>query len=122
MIRFLVRLLINAAALWAAVSMVQGITFTGGFLRLLAVALVFGVVNSILRPLIRLFAFPLLLLSLGLLTFVLNGLMLFVTAAVSERLALGFHVAGLWPAVVGAFVVSLTSFLLHLILPGPKKG
>ena len=84
-------------------------------------ALVFGVVNSILRPLIRLLAFPLVLLSLGLLTFVLNGLMLLVTAALSERLGLGFHVAGLWPAIVGAFVVTLASFLLHLVLP-EKKG
>jgi putative membrane protein len=119
--RLLLRVLINAAALWAAVRLVHGITFTGTALQLLGVAAVFGVVNSILRPLIRLLAFPLLLLSLGLLTFVLNGLMLLLTAALSERLGLAFHVAGLWPAVVGAFVVTLASFALHVVVPEPKK-
>ena len=114
--RFVLRLLINACALWAAVRLVHGITYTGQGFQLLGVALVFGIINAILRPVIFLLSLPLLLFSLGLFTFVLNGFMLLLTSSLSGALGLGFHVAGLWPATVGAFVVGLVSMVLSVLV------
>ena len=72
---FLIRILINAAALWVATRFVDGITFQGDWVRLLGVALVFGLVNAIVRPIVKLLTLPLLILTLGLFTFVINALM-----------------------------------------------
>lgn len=115
--RFLIRLLVTAAALWAAIRLVSGITFTGSWGALLGVALVFGVVNAIVRPVLTFFTFPLLILSLGLFIFVVNALMLWLTSALSRSLGLGFHVTGFRAAFWGALVVSIVSFLLSLLVP-----
>ncbi|HTP53085.1 MAG TPA: phage holin family protein [Anaeromyxobacteraceae bacterium] len=109
---FLVRLLVNAAALWAAVRLVTGITFHGGVLAFLGVALVFGVVNAVAKPLLQLFSLPLLLLSLGLFGLVINALVLWLTSGFSGALGLDFHVAGFWPAFFGGLVVSVVNLLL----------
>ena len=109
---FLIRLLVNAAALWVATRFVTGVTYTGALLPIVGVALVFGVINAIIRPILKFFTFPLLILSLGLFTFVLNGLMLWLTSSVSGRLGLGFQVDGFWPAFWGALVVSIVSAVL----------
>ena len=109
---FLIRLLVNAAALWVATRFVTGVTYTGALLPIIGVALVFGVINAIIRPILKFFTFPLLILTLGLFTFVLNGLMLWLTSSVSGRLGLGFHVDGFWPAFWGALVVSIVSAVL----------
>ena len=114
--RFLIRLLVNAAALWVATRLVTGVTYTGAVMPLIGVALVFGVVNAIIRPILKLFTFPLLILTLGLFTFVLNGLMLWLTSSVSSQLGLGFHVSGFWPAFWGALVVSFVSAVLGAIV------
>jgi putative membrane protein len=113
---FIVRLLINAAALWVATRVSGGISHTGGVGSLLAVALVFGIVNAFIRPLIKVLTIPVILLTLGLFTFVINGLMLWLTSALSGSLGLGFHVAGFWSAVVGALVVSLVSAILSIFV------
>lgn len=78
MMHFLLRLLINAAALWVAIRIVPGIDFQGHWLSLLVVALVFGVLNASVRPMLKLLTFPLLILTLGLFTFVINALMLWL--------------------------------------------
>ena len=109
---FLIRLLVNAAALWVATRFVTGVTYTGALMPIIGVALVFGIINAIIRPILKLFTFPLLILTLGLFTFVLNGLMLWLTSSVSGRLGLGFHVDGFWPAFWGALVVSIVSAVL----------
>lgn len=114
--RFLIRLLINAAALWAAVALVDGITFTGSWLSLLLVALIFGIVNAVVRPLLKLLTCPLVLLTLGLFILVINALMLRLTSALSSSLGLGFHVAGFWSAFWGALVVSIVSVVLSLFV------
>lgn len=111
---FLFRLLINAAALWVAIRLVPGITFGGDEVALLLVALVFGVVNAIVRPVLLILSLPVLVLTLGLFTFVLNALMLWLTSALSGALGLGFHVSGFWPAFLGALVVTIVSALLSL--------
>src|SRR5579862_6085662 len=105
--RFLVRLLINAAALWVATIVVPGVTYSGGWLPLLGVALVFGVINALIRPIAKLLTFPIVFLTLGLFVLVINGFMLWLTSALSEALALNFHVRGFWAAFWGALVVSV---------------
>lgn len=108
----------NAAALWAAASIVPGLEFTGGLGRLLLVAAVFGIVNSILRPLLTVLTCPLIVLTLGLFTLVINALMLLVTGWLSESWSLGFTVTGFWSAFWGGLVVGVVSMVLALLLPG----
>jgi putative membrane protein len=113
---FVIRLLVNAAALWVATAIVPGVTYTGGPLPLLGVALVFGVINATLRPLAKILTFPLILVTLGIFALVINGLMLWLTSSLSEALGLGFHVSGFWAAFVGALVVSLVSLALSMAI------
>lgn len=115
--RLLLRILINAAALWAATEIVPGVRHDGPWESLLIVALVFGVLNVLVRPILKLLTCPLILLTLGLFTFVINALMLWLTGAVSESLGLGFHVDGFVPAFLGALVVTVVNLLLSVILP-----
>jgi putative membrane protein len=110
------RLLINAAALWVATRVVSGISFTGDWVRLLVVALVFAVLNVSVKPVLMLLTLPALILTLGLFTFILNALMLWLTSAASDALGLGFHVDGFWSAFLGALVVSVVSFALSLLV------
>ena len=111
-----VSLLINAAALWVATEVVDGISFTGTMPTLLGVALVFGVLNVVVRPILKLLTFPFLILTLGLFIFVLNAVMLLLTSAASNALGLGFHVEGFVPALIGALVVSIISYGLSLFV------
>ncbi len=113
---FLVRLLVNAAALWVATQLVPGVSYTGGALPILGVALIFGVVNAVLRPVAFILTFPILILTLGLFTFVINALMLWLTSTVSHALGLGFRVSGFWPAFGGALVVTIVSWALSLAI------
>jgi len=115
----LLRLLINAVALWVATQLVDGISFTGDLPRLLGVAIVFGVLNVLVRPILKLVTCPFYILTLGLFTFVVNAVMLLITSAASEALGLGFHVDGFVPAFIGALVVSIVSFALSLFV-GPN--
>lgn len=112
----LLRLLINAGALWAAASLVDGITFNGDTGRFLVVALIFGLLNALVRPILLLLSLPLLILTLGLFTFVLNALILMMLSGLSSNLGLGFNVAGFFPAFVGALIVTIVSFLLSIFV------
>ena len=99
MIRSLiVRWLINTLAIYLAIRLVPGIHFDGGAGALLAVAVLFGLVNSFLRPILTLLTCPLVLLTLGLFTFVINALLLLITGSLSSRLGLGLSIDGFWPA------------------------
>lgn len=115
------RLLINAAALWAATRLVSGIVFDGDWRLLFAVALIFGVLNALVRPVLTLLTLPLLIVTLGLFTFVLNAVMLWLTSAVSDALGLGFHVDGFLPAFLGALVVTVVSFLLSFFVASGSR-
>ncbi len=119
--RFLLRWLINAAALWVAVHLVSGIRFDGHWSTLLVVALVFGVLNAVVRPILKLLTLPLLILTLGLFTFVINALMLLLTSWVSGSLELGFHVGGFGSAFWGALVVSVVSLILSLFVAEQER-
>jgi putative membrane protein len=118
---FVARLLVNAAALWVATRLVPGVSYSGGVLPMLAVALVFGVVNAVIGTATKIVTFPIILLSLGIFILVINGLMLMVTSALSSALGLGFHVSGFWAAFWGALVVSLVSTVLSLIIRDSRR-
>ena len=109
---FLLRWLINAVALWVAVQLVSGIEHRGSWWSLLSVALVFGLLNTGIRPLLKLLTIPLLIVTLGLFIFVINAAMLMLTGWVSGFLNLGFHVDGFWAAFLGGLVVSIVSLVL----------
>jgi putative membrane protein len=111
---FLLRLLINAAALWVAIQLVDGIEHRGSWWSLLFVALVFGLLNTSIRPLLKLLSLPIIILTLGFFIFVINALMLMLTGWLSGLLDLGFYVAGFWDAFLGGLIISVVSFLLSL--------
>jgi putative membrane protein len=113
---FLIRWMINTIALSAAVQLIPGLHFTDGPLQLLAVALVFGVVNAVIRPILTVLSCPLVLLTLGLFTLVINGIMLMLTARLASLWHLGFSVDGFWPAFWGGLVVGLVSLTLALLV------
>jgi putative membrane protein len=121
---FLVRLLINAAALFVAAWLVPGIHLNAGdrladahdWATLAVVALLFGVVNAIIRPVVFWLTLPLTLVTLGLFTLVINALMLMLTSRIAEALAVGFGVDGFGAAFVGALVISVVGLVLgHLV-------
>ena len=112
--------LLNAAALWVAAALIPGLDFDGGPGRLLLVAAVFGIVNSTLRPLLTILTCPLIVLTLGLFTLVINALMLMLTGWLSESWNLGFSVSGFWAAFFGGLVVGLVSTALSVGL-APKE-
>jgi putative membrane protein len=112
---------LNAAALWVAAALIPGLGFTGGLGDLVLVAAVFGIVNSTLRPLLTILTCPLIVLTLGLFTLVLNALMLMVTGRLSESWNLGFTVSGFWAAFFGGLVVGLVSMVLSLVFI-PKES
>jgi putative membrane protein len=118
---FLIRLLVNAAALWVATRLVPGVSYSGGAMPLFGVALVFGVVNAFIGPIAKILTFPLIIVTLGLFALVINGLMLLLTSALSSALGLGFHVRGFWAAFWGALVVSLVSTILSMLIADSKR-
>ena len=111
-----VRILITMAALWVASRYVTGIATDGSLLALAGVALVFGVVNAFVKPILTLLSLPAVVFSLGLFLLVVNALMLLLTSAVSNTLGLGFHVAGFGAAFWGSIVISLVSTVLSMVL------
>ena len=113
---FLIRLLVNAAALWVATQVVPGVSYAGGPVPMLGVALVFGVLNASLRPVAKILTFPLIIVTLGIFALVINGLMLWLTSSLSSALGLGFHVSGFWAAFWGGLVVSLVSMMLSMLV------
>lgn len=119
---WLVRVVTNALAVAAAAWIFDDITVSGSsdgarVLTLIFVALLFGVVNVFVRPVVAFLSFPLYLLTLGLMYFVVNALMLMLTSWVTGSLDVGFHVDGFWTAVGGAIVISLVSWLVGRALP-----
>ena len=117
----IIRLLINAAALLAAVWLIPGIEFTGGPARLIGVAAVFGIVNALVRPILTVLSCPLIVITLGLFTLVINALMLLLTGYLSEAWNLGFRVDGFLPAFLGGIVIGVVSTALTLTVGRTKE-
>ncbi|MBO1417628.1 phage holin family protein [Streptomyces sp. FH025] len=120
---FVIKTLINAAAIWVAAWIVSGIQLAQGkadwqhkTLTVLGVAVVFGLINWLIKPVVKLFSLPLFILTLGLITFVINALMLMLTSWASTKLQLDFHVVNFGSALVGSLIISLVSWGLHLAL------
>ncbi|MFG2263305.1 phage holin family protein [Streptomyces sp. NPDC048720] len=119
---FVVKTIANAAALAIAVWLLDKITLTGDSTgkeagTLIVVALIFGLVNFLVKPIVKVLTFPLFLLTLGLITLVVNALMLLLTSWVCGKLDLSFHVEGFWTAVLGGLIISVVSWALNLVLP-----
>jgi len=121
--RFIVSLFINAVALWLTTLIVSGVTVRpyasdtfATLLSYLLVALIFGFVNGVIGTAIRIVAFPLYILTLGLLAFLVNGLLLLIVAWFSSLIGFGLQVGGFWWGVLGAMVLGLISWILGLIL------
>jgi putative membrane protein len=116
----ILRIMINALAIAVAVKVVDGITFTGEWWKMIVIGAVFGVVNSFIKPIVTIFALPLIILTLGLFTLIVNTLMLLITAKLSVPLELGLQIHDFWPAFKGAIIISIISILLSWIT-GLKK-
>jgi putative membrane protein len=119
---WIIRTIANACGLAVAAWLFDGIRVTGAsdrnkVLTLIVVALVFGIVNEFVRPIVAFLSFPLYLLTLGLFFFVVNALMLLLTSWLADKLDIGFHVSGFWTAVFGAIVISLISWWIGLLFP-----
>ena len=119
MTKFILRWLINAIALYLAIRFVPGITFGGGWIGLLWLALIFGLVNAFLRPLLQVLTCPLILLTLGLFTLLINMLMLKVTEWIGNAFGLGLAIDGFWPLLLGSLVISIVSMVMSLIFKDP---
>lgn len=111
--RLILKLLVNAAALWVAGELITGINLEGDFWTILFVALIFGVVNTFIKPILKFLSFPVIILSLGLFTLVINAAMLGLTAGISDALA----IENFWSALLGAVVISIVSALLSTFVP-----
>jgi putative membrane protein len=119
---FVVKTIANAGALAVAVWLLDKITLTGDSTgkkigTLIVVALIFGVVNFLVKPIVKLLSLPLLILTLGLFTLVVNALMLLLTSWLADKLDLSFHVEGFWTAVLGGLIISIVSWALNIVLP-----
>jgi putative membrane protein len=122
---FLIRVVVNAVAIWVATIVVDGISVNSPgdstastVLTYLVIGAIFGLVNAFVKPIVRLFAFPFYVLTLGLLTFVVNAAMLELTAWISGFTGLTLSIDQFfWDAVFGALVVTLVSMVLNLVLP-----
>lgn len=122
MTRFLLRWAINAAGVYAAIWIVPGIEFFGEWTGVLWIALIFGLLNALVRPLLKLLTCPLIVLTLGLFTLVINTLMLMLTSAISQSIGIAFVVDGFWPALLGSLVISLVSVALSVFVRDELKG
>ncbi|MFF5719578.1 phage holin family protein [Streptomyces buecherae] len=119
---FVVKTLANAAALWVAIWLLKDITLTGEntgrkTVTLILVALLFGLVNFVVKPVVKFLSFPLFLVTLGLFTLVVNALMLMLTSWLADTMDLSFHVEGFGAAFVGALIISVVSWALNAALP-----
>ncbi|NWF52169.1 MAG: phage holin family protein [Nitrospirae bacterium] len=108
----ILKIIINAISITIAVKLVNGITFRGEWWKIIIIGAVFGIVNSFIRPIVKFFTFPLIILTLGLFTFIINALMLLLTEKLSESFNLGLQIYGFWPAFWGALIVSIVSTIL----------
>lgn len=120
--RFLIWVVVNALALAAAAWLIGGIEVSGAttgdrVTTLVVVALIFGVINAVLAPALKLLSIPFIILTLGLFLLVINAAMLMLTSWVAGQIGFGFEVAGFWTAVLGAIVVTIATWILEAVLP-----
>jgi putative membrane protein len=113
----ILQILVNAAALWVAVLIVPGLNWSGGeWWKFLLVAVAFSLVNSYLKPILRILTLPISIITMGLFLLILNALLLLLTAAISDQLKLGFNVADFWAALLGSIVISIVGWILSMVV------
>ena len=124
MTKFIVRLAINAIALYLAVWLLPGLDLLGGVVSLLWIALIFGLVNALVGPLLKFLSCGLIVLTLGLFTLVINTFLFWLTSIISQSFGLGLVIYDpvWWNAFLGALVVSVVSFIMSMILKDELKG
>ncbi|MEO6144083.1 MAG: phage holin family protein [Dermatophilaceae bacterium] len=125
MMSILIKILVNGVALWVAAALLTGIRLDEGaislssqLLTILWVAVIFGLVNAVIKPVLSFFSLPVIILTLGLFTLVINALMLQLTSWFAGQFDLAFHVDQFfWDALLGSIIITVVSMLLHLVLP-----
>jgi putative membrane protein len=122
MTKFVIRWLINAVALYAAVWIVPGIEYLGNWTGILWLALIIGLLNALVRPLLKFLTCPLIILTLGLFTLVINTAMLLLTRTIGQSLGIGLTVDGFWSALLGSLVMSIVSVIMSVIFHNELKG
>jgi len=121
--KFFIRLLINGFAFYAAVSLVPGITaVTPNPVNYVLLALIFGLLNALVKPLLKLLTCPFILVTLGLFTLLINTGLFYLTGWLGQQFDYGFYVSGFWAAFLGAIVVSLIGILGEMIFRDELKG
>jgi len=122
--KFLTRLFINALAIAVAVYVVPGIDLGGKLSSLIWLALIFGLINALLRPIIKLFTFPLIFLTLGLFSLVINSFLFWLTSVIGQGFGMGLEIAApvFWNSLLGGLVVSIVSTILSIIFKDGRKG
>jgi len=121
MTKFIMRWVINAIALFLAVYLVPGVNLQGGWVSIIWLALIFGLINAFLRPLLKLLTCPLIILTLGLFTLLINTFLFWLTSQVGQAFGIGFTIDGFWPAFLGGLVVTVVSVIMSLILKDELK-
>jgi putative membrane protein len=122
--KLILRLLINMAALYAAFFLLDGNGLnaqSGGWISLLWLAVIFGLVNALIRPVLMVVGCPVIVLSLGLGTLLINTLLFYLAGVIGTNFGVGFTVDGFWSAFLGALIVSVVSFILSIILGADRK-
>ena len=114
-VNFIIKVLVNAAALWVAARFVPGIDLTADIWQILLIALVFGLINTFLKPILKLLSLPVIILTLGLFAIIVNVILLAITAGLMD----GLTIDGFLPALLGAIVISIVSAILNAIIPDP---
>jgi putative membrane protein len=122
MTKFIIRWAINAVALYVAVQVVPGIEFRGDWTGVLWLALISGLLNALVRPLLKFLTCPLIILTLGLFTIVINTGLLLLTSRIGQALGIGISVDGFGPALLGSLVISVVSVILSIFLRDELKG
>ena len=122
MTRFILRWLINAVAIFLAIRFVPGISLGGGWVAIIWLALIFGLVNAFLRPLLQILTCPLIILTLGLFTLVINTFLFWLTASIGQFFGIHMTIQGFLPAFLGGLVISAVSIVLSLILKDELRG
>jgi putative membrane protein len=116
MIKLVLRWAINAVALWVAITYIPGIHAQGEWMSLLGLAVIFGFVNALFRPLLKFLTCPLIILTLGLFILLINTLLFWLSGLIGQYFGVGFTVDGFWPAFFGSLVVSLVSMVLTVLV------
>ena len=113
--RYLLQWLITSLAIFAAFSLVPGITFTGNGYEIVIIAMIYSVINLLIRPVLTLITCPMIILTLGMFTVIINGVLLLITADLAKYFGIDFQIETFFTALIGAVVISLTTFVLNLL-------